>query len=276
MAGPITGFIIHLGEILLFCSKSVRSMLKNAFLFALLISGFILSCKKPDTKLPDDSFPAIAETKPQYNNTSFGVYKGVVIGSVGTIVFRINNGDAIVKGYLNIDNQKDTLSTTQSVVAGQPLVNLAFTGRFSSMTLSADADGSNAVISNLVIAGHPNARALLVHENSTQPVLCYGGTFSGDLNGTICFVKTGAAIRSAPVLFLAKASVDTFFLRGNAVPETDSSRTHTHYMYDLGNPVRTFSGYPTFSSAAVTGPWVSYYPPTASSLRGTINCVRTY
>lgn len=256
--------------------QSVRYMLKTLYFSILLLGTVNLACKKSDTKTPEDNYPAVAETKPQYNNTSFGVYKGVVIGSVGTIIFRINNGDGIVKGYLNIDNQKDTLSTSQSVTAGQPLVNLVFTGRFSSMTLSADADGSNAVISNLVITGHPNARALIFHENSTQPLLCYGGTFSGDLNGTICFVKTGSAIRSEPVYFLAKASVDTFFLRGNAVPETDTARTHTHYMYDLGNPVRTFSGYPTFSSTAVTGPWVSYYPPTASTLRGTISCVRTY
>jgi hypothetical protein len=249
--------------------KSISSLI----LFTLLILG---SCKKSDTKPVESGFPTSAETKPQYNNTTFGVYKGVIIGSVGTIVLKINNGDTIIRGYLNIDNVKDTLSTTQQISTGQPVINLNFTGRFSSMTLSANADGSNAQLSNLIIVGHPNATALVVHENSNQQVLCYGGTFSGDLNGTICFVKVGTSIRSAPVNFLAKVSIDTFFLKGNCIPEIDSSRTHTHYMYDLGNPVRTFSGYPTFSNTNVAGPWVSFFPPTNTTFRGTINCVRTY
>lgn len=252
-------------------------MLKNILYTALVIALVFPFCKKTgSTPQPPAGFPSSAETKPQYNNTSFGVYKGIVVGSAGTIIIRINNGDTLVKGYLNIDNLKDTLSTTRKLTAGQPIVNLNFNGRFSSLTMSADADGNNAQITNLVITGHPGARALIVHENSTQQLLCYGGTFTGDLNGTICFIKTGTAPRSEPVYFLAKASTDTFFLKGYGIPEMDSARTHTHYIYDLGNPVRTFSGYPTLTLANVTGSWVSFFPPTNSNLRGSINCTRTY
>ncbi|MBI5371520.1 MAG: hypothetical protein HZA79_05780 [Sphingobacteriales bacterium] len=245
-----------------------------SLLIALALIGS--ACKKTKTESSSGGLPVSPETKPQYNNTSFGVYKGVVVGSTGTIVIRINNGDTIVKAYLSIGNNKDTLSANQPVIAGQPILDLDFTGRISSMTLSANADGSNAQVTSLTITGHPNAGALVVHENSTQQVLCYEGTFSGDLNGTICFVKVGTLIRSEPVNFLAKVPADTFFLKGNCVPETDTLRTHTHYMYDLGNPVRTFSGYPTFSNTNVTGPWVSYFPPTNTTFRGTINCTRTY
>lgn len=251
-------------------------MFKYRLLIILYASLLFHACKKSGQNEVPDGFASVPETKPQYNNTSMGVYKGVIIGSVGTIVIKINNGDNLIKGYLAIDNVKDTLSTSQTVTAGQPIVNLNFTGTISSMTLSANADGSDAQISNLSITGHPNAKALVIHENSTQLVMCYGGTISGDLNGNICFVKVGAAIRSEPANFLAKVSIDTFFLKGNCVPETDTVRTNTHYMYDLGNPVRTFSGYPTFSNTAVTGPWVSFFPPTNSTLRGTINCARTY
>lgn len=251
-------------------------MLKTNISLTFLVLFIFVSCKKSDTKPLESGFPSAAETKPQYNNTTFGVYKGIVIGSVGTIVLKINNGDTIIRGYLSIDNIKDTLTTTHQVSPGQPILNLEFTGRISSMALSANADGSNAQLSNLIITGHPNATALLVHENSDQQVLCYGGTINGDLNGTICIVKVGMPIRSAPVNFLAKVSIDTFFLKGNCIPEMDSSRTHTHYMYDMGNPVRTFSGYPTFSNTNVTGPWVSFFPPTNTTFRGTINCVRTY
>ena len=61
-------------------------MLKIIFSFTLLLPLILVSCKKSETKPVDSEFPSAAETKPQYNNTTFGVYKGVIIGSVGTIV----------------------------------------------------------------------------------------------------------------------------------------------------------------------------------------------
>lgn len=245
------------------------------YLFALSVILFS-ACKKSSTEeqLPD-GLPKTAETKSQYNNTSFGVYKGVILGSSGNIILRINNGDNTVKGYLTIDNQNDTLATTQQLIAGQPIVNLNLTGRISSMTFSANADGSNAKISNLNIAGHPNPTALIVHENSTQQVLLYEGTFSGDLNGRINFVKIGTPIRSQPVEFIAKISTDNFYLRGQAVPEVDTARTNTHYMYDYGNPVRSFEGYPTFTQTKVTGTYASYVN-NVGLFRGTFDCIRTY
>ncbi len=161
--------------------------MRNALLCS-LATLLIFGCGKPDTKLSNNNLSAEAETKPQYDNTSFGVYKGVIIGSSGYIVFRINNGDNVVKGYLTIDDKKDILSTTETLVAGQPIKNVRFTGNFSSMTLNANADGNSAWLSDIKIDGHPDdVAAIIFHENSNQQVSSYEGKISGDLSGTINF-----------------------------------------------------------------------------------------
>jgi hypothetical protein len=162
------------------------------FIIPLVIALF--ACSKSDTastQPPNTGLATASETKAQYNNTSFGVYKGVVIGSTGTIVFKINNGDNIVKGYLVIDNTKDTLSTTQTLVAGQAINNVRFVGRISSMALSVNADGSNASLSNIIITGHNNVAIFIIHENSTKQVFCYEGTYSGNLSGTLNCTRVG-------------------------------------------------------------------------------------
>ncbi len=255
--------------------------MKHLFYLLMIGSLFFCACKKsdsqPTTEQHPPGVPTSAETRPQYDNSSFGVYKGVVIGSSGIIILKVNNGDNTVKGYLTIDNQKDSLTTTETPVAGQPLIDLAFTGKFSSMKLSADTDGSNAQITQLFITGHPNANAIVAHENSNRQVLLYEGRFSGDISGTINLVKVGTEVRSGPVEYVAKVATDNYFMRGLAQAEVDSaSRKHSHYMYDLGGYERGFTGYITFNLSQVTGSFNSYVHSELRSYRGTLDCKRTY
>jgi hypothetical protein len=54
------------------------------------------------------------------NNTSNkGVYKGVVVGSTGTIKFDIANGGTTVTGTLVLDGVTINLTTTNTVTSGQ-------------------------------------------------------------------------------------------------------------------------------------------------------------
>lgn len=164
--------------------------MKPQIMVITVIAIMVLACSKSENSGTDNGSATLG-TKPQYNNTSAGVYKGVVIGSTGTIVFTINNGNNIVKGYLNIDNQKDTLSTTTAIVSGQPLINVVFTGHFSSMILNANADGSHANLTNIQITGHNNPTIFLMHENSTKQIYCYEGTFGGSSAGTLNCARVG-------------------------------------------------------------------------------------
>ena len=191
-----------------FFSKKLLVLLIAAFAIALF------ACQKShnSTTTTATGLASTPETKAQYNNTSFGVYKGVIIGSTGTIVFKINNGDNVVKGYLSIDNTKDTLSTTQTLVAGQAINNVRFTGRISSMTLSVNADGSNASLSNISITGHNNVTIFIIHENSTKQVLCYEGTYSGNLSGTLNCTRVG--INNGDTAYVLAKVNDTLFVQG--------------------------------------------------------------
>ena len=236
---------------------------------------FFTSCDKTYNNfyVPPDQFPAAAETKSPFNNTTFGVYKGVIIGSSGTIVIRINNGDDIVKGYLSVDNAFDTLSASQAVQLSQPISNLKFTGKFSSITLSTDADGSNAILSNISINGHEKVAGIVVHENSNLQVQCFEGSFSGGLTGIMNLIKIGATDKSAPLYLLEKFDSDTVFYRGTGVLDTDSLAT-THYFYDNGNPYRTFSGKGIFVNDIFSGNWSSWSPAGASN--GSFTCKRTW
>ncbi len=165
----------------------------------------------------------------QYDNTSFGYYKGVIIGSSGTIIFRINNGDNIVKGYLSIDNQKDTLSTNATIMLGQPLVNILFTGRISSMRVNANANGSNASLSNIQINGHNNVTGFIIHENSNKQVLCYEGTFSGNASGIINTTRVGLNNNDTTYMLIKVQSVnDTTLYRGFGTSVNDTARVNLY------------------------------------------------
>lgn len=178
------------------------------------------SCGKTDDTSAGE-LPSKAETKPQFDYTTFGVYKGVIIGSSGYIVFRINNGDDDVKGFLTIDGKKDVLTTNQATTAGQPIVNVKFRGSFSSMTLNADANGNYASLSDIRIDGHPGeVTAMLFHEKSTQQVFSYEGKINGTLSGTINLTRiTG----NDTTFSLMKFDTDSTVFWGHGFPLSGDS-----------------------------------------------------
>lgn len=252
-----------------------KPLMKNTLFLCSLTTMLIFGCGKPDTKSSNNSLPAKAETKRQYDNTSFGVYKGVIIGSSGYIVFRINNGDNVIKGYLSIDDKKDTLSTTQTLVAGQRIVDLKFAGSFSSMTLNADNDGQGAQISNIKIEGHPgNVAGIVVHENSTRQVFCYEGKLSGSQMGTFNCTKIGAGRGDSTegfvdVSFAAKFTLDTLYVGYGYLYHNEINANF--YTFPDFRDVK-FSVQGKFDNNNFNGTWdfSEVYG------KGTFHCVRTY
>lgn len=241
--------------------KSI-SMQKKVYLSVLVV--ILFACNKSDTDNNGNNvgLSTSPETKPQYNNTVFGVYKGVIIGSSGTIVFRINNGDNVVKGYLTIDNQKDTLTTTTNITLGQPLVNVLFTGNISSMRVSANADGSNASLSNIQINGHNNVTGFIIHENSTKQVLCYEGTFTGSQSGIINATRVGLGNYDTTYLLLKVQSLnDTTLYRGYDQTVSDTARVNL-YLPGGGNPQFQVTGMfntGNFNPNTFNGTWSGAY-----------------
>jgi len=260
-------------------------MKKSSYFFVTVLM-LIVACKKSETKTASNNFPQSAETKPQYDNTSFGVYKAVIVGSTGTIIIKIKNGDNNIKAYLSITNSKDTLSTSQQVIAGQAITNLKFVGRISSFNLNADANGDNVEITALSIVGHPGAVAIAVHENSNQQVFCYEGTFTGERTGNICFIQTGKPYDKPGdylMKYLAKSSDNMILVGQGLYDNTSDTSSNTHYftggtltvppapyLYFAGKGKFTGSNFSNFS-----GYWTSYNLSTGGN-RGNFSCVRTY
>lgn len=185
-----------------------------AMLLAILVLA--VSCSKKDDVKKDDPKPAYTcascVTSPEalaVNDTSSkGVYKGIVVGSSGTIKFSVQNGNNDIIATLTIDSTVVNLTSSISWVSGQPYV-APFTGVLNgqpvSITFSVNVDGTEPMIMSANIPGHANAAFTLVKETSNALIECYEGTYSTTRpeNGTFNIVlsrtlgKWGGVARKA-------------------------------------------------------------------------------
>lgn len=160
-----------------------NQMKKNSILGILLslIGLFIISCSNNDDSiLEGDVLSESPEAIAQFDNSNFGIYKGVFVGSSGTIVVNINN-DNSVSANLVIDGTTYLFATNQIIQENLPTI-INFTSGNNSFTFSVSLDGSNPQIYNVSIEGHPNATILLVKETSSMLVELFEGTYAGNDN----------------------------------------------------------------------------------------------
>lgn len=151
----------------------------------LLSTLFLLftGCKK-DNKA-DDAYKCTTcttspEAKPANDVSSKGIYKGIVIGSTGTIKFDIQNAGTVIKAYLTIDGASVELTSAITWNGGQAYT-APFTGSLNSQNItiqfSVGMDGSDPTITSATIPGHPNATFIIAKEASTALIECYEGTY---------------------------------------------------------------------------------------------------
>lgn len=167
-----------------------KHFLTLAFL-ALAGAAFFASCKKEDKKTqpqPPQPQPYVCTTctttpdaNAAYDGSSKGIYKGVVIGSSGTIKFDIANDSSAITATMIIDGQTVVLTSTVAWTGGQsyvaPFVGV-MNGDVVTINFSVDFDGSNPVITSANIPGHPNAVFTLLKETSNALIECFEGTYS--------------------------------------------------------------------------------------------------
>ncbi len=151
---------------------------------ALLLAALTVffSCKKSsDSPYSCTSCTTTPDAKPSNDASSKGIYKGVVIGSTGTIKFDIQNDGSTVTAVMVLDGQTINLTSSVSVVSGQPYI-APFTGTLNGSPLtinfSVDATGENPVITSSSIPGHSTAQFELVKETSAALVEAFEGTYS--------------------------------------------------------------------------------------------------
>ena len=124
------------------------------------------------------------------NNNSRGIYKGVMIGSTGTIMFDIANNSSAITALMMIDGISVNLTSAVTWVAGQAY-NAPFTGTLngSSITInfSVGLNGGAPTVTSFNIPGHPNASITIIKETSSNLIECFEGTYSTTLPETGIF-----------------------------------------------------------------------------------------
>lgn len=147
------------------------------------IAIFFSSCKKDDA--PSDNYKcATCKTTPDAlaanDGNSKGVYKGIIIGSTGTIQFNIMNGGSSISAIMILDGTTVNLTASVAWVTGVSYVS-PFTGTLNgspvTIQFKVDANGSNPVAIATNIPGHSTAQLNIAKETSNALLECFEGTY---------------------------------------------------------------------------------------------------
>jgi hypothetical protein len=180
--------------------------MKN-FLVKTLLSITIIfaSCSENDPLITiNDSAEELPIALSQYDNSNYGIYKGVFVGSSGTILVNLNN-NGVISVSLTIDGVNYPFTSSETITENQQ-TEITFAYENNSFSFTVNADGSNPLITNVSIEGHPDASIIVVKENSSYVAQLYEGSYEGiDQNndqGTF-----NAIVFNGEVYILSKSSV---------------------------------------------------------------------
>lgn len=175
----------------------MKTTTKNLVLpMVLLAVGiFFISCSKDDnstSKFECATCVNVPDALPVNDNSAKGMYKGIVVGSTGSLSINIQNGSNTITAVMVLDGTTTTLISQVSYVEGQAYV-APFTGMYNgvsvTLTFSVGLSGSNPTMISSDIPGHPNAVFNIYKESSTSLIEAFEGTYSktGE-SGTFNFI----------------------------------------------------------------------------------------
>jgi hypothetical protein len=198
----------------------------------IFLSLFIFSCSSDDS-INSSALAESPEAITQFDNSNFGIYKGVFIGSSGIVVINVNN-DSNVSATMIIDGTTYIFTTNEVIQVNQQTV-INFTSGNDSFTFSVSSNGTNPEISNLTIEGHPNANIILVKETSAILTELFEGSYAGIGNstdvGTFNAIVTGnemavlAYSKTNSVFFTLDGIINNNFISGVTSTGTDVNGT---------------------------------------------------
>ncbi len=152
---------------------------------ALIVAGTFSCSKSKDSNKKPAYTCATCKTTPDAvaanDASNKGIYKGIIIGSSGTIKFDLANSGSSLTATLTIDGVTATLTASVTTQNGDTYVS-AFTGTWSgqpvSITFSVGAGGQNPTVTSFNIPGHAGATFTLAKETSNALIECFEGTYS--------------------------------------------------------------------------------------------------
>lgn len=155
-------------------------------IFSVFFIGILMTSCSKDDETPVASYTCMTcKTTPDAlpaNDASIkGMYKGIIIGSTGTISINIQNGSSTITATMVLDGVSVALTSNVVLVDGQSYV-APFTGTFNgspiSMTFSVGLGGTSPTMISSSIPGHPNAVFVLSKETSTSLIEGFEGNYS--------------------------------------------------------------------------------------------------
>lgn len=160
--------------------------IKTAGLILLII--FNLSGCGDDSKEPECSSCTGIKALAVNDASGKGIYKGMIVGSSGTITFNIANNDPTISAELIIDGNKIELSTESQYSESFEGYLYGTLNAEDDVRIGFSASSSPGVINwdvfDIMIPGHPDVKIQVYKEFSDGQVKVYEGTLSGDAIGT--------------------------------------------------------------------------------------------
>lgn len=220
-----------------------------------------ISCSK-DKNNPGNPDTPVAKSR--FDNSNYGIYKGVIAGSTGTILVDIKNNDNSVYASVKLNDPVEgglvyTYTTTQTVEQNKEIA-IEFKNASGSFTFSVAANGANPAVTDISIPAHPNAGIVIIKETSSMLVKCFEGTFTGTDNGIFNAVIYGNTISG--IIKSAAASSPKL------VPGTVTGGNITATAAGANGPV--FTG--TITGNDISGNWTA----TGTTNAGTWTSKRTF
>lgn len=211
-------------------------------LLSLLACASLLSCSNDDND--DNNLSNSPTATASYDSKNYGIYKGVFVGSTGTIVINLKNNGSTLSATLVIDGVT-YVYTSQDVVTEGASTDITFTHNNDYFDFTVNANGTNPTVSNIHISGHPEAAINVGKEESDAQVYCYVGTFieDGITGGTWNLIIYGNKVTG---MVLPNDGQVLPFIVG-----TISNNTITASIPDTATITGTLSG------NNITGNWVS-------------------
>lgn len=219
----------------------------------LLCFGIIaFSCNRSDDSASapvGDGLATAPEAKAEYDDSNFGIYKGIFVGSSGTVYINLNNNGSI-SAQLIIDGRVHNFTTSENVMEGIAINSLTFTSGENSFEFNVSATGEEPVIENITLKGHPNPYLQIFKEYSFAQIKCYLGTYTGEESGVFNLATTADGY--ALGLVVPNGETSAIYLDGTI---TKNSLNGT---FEGG----VFSG--TISKNTIKGSWQNSVPANGS------------
>jgi hypothetical protein len=220
--------------------------MKKILLFA-LITVCMASCSDdnggesvPTSDVDDSGLTLVPDAKIEFNDSNYGIYKGVFTGSSGVVTVDLFNDDTAT-ATLVVDGTTYNFTSAETVALDQAVTGFTFTSGANSFDFNVSASGTSPTITNIVLDGHPDAHSEIIKEYSDALVRCYQGTFSGEDTGDFNLIRIENSLYG-----LAKPITDenSYWLEGAI-----NTNLRINGAFDAGN----FTGY--VNGAALSGNW---------------------